>query len=198
MVENKKLLIFDLGDVLILGAYSLERIAMKYGLPVMAIKRDYHQFDKPLMDGSMSVEEYYKHFESRFNVKLEGDAFRDTFCPYYRNEIMFAIAAGARKRGVRTAVGSNTFAPHWDGFKTEIGLERDIDALYASHLIGYAKPDVRFWQYIMEKEGFTPEETLFIDDREENVEAARSIGIDAFLYEDNNSLSEKFRFFLEA
>jgi len=111
---------------------------------------------------------------------------------------MFRIARGARAKGVRTAVGSNTFAPHWDYFKEEIGLDREIDALYASHLMGVAKPDVRFWQYIMEKEGVSPENTQFIDDREENVLAAQSLGIDAFHYEDDMALSAKFRAYLEA
>ena len=50
---------------------------------------------------------------------------------------------------------------------------------YASNKIGCAKPDPHFFELILEAEGYSAEEAFFTDDKIENVEAAKSIGINA-------------------
>ena len=45
--------------------------------------------------------------------------------------------------------------------------------------MGVSKPDTGFWKLILEAEGFEPEHTVFFDDKKENCEAARSMGITA-------------------
>ena len=45
-----------------------------------------------------------------------------------------------------------------------------------------SKPEPAFWRMICGAEGFSYADTLFIDDRNENIEAAASLGIDTLLY----------------
>jgi FMN phosphatase YigB (HAD superfamily) len=51
-----------------------------------------------------------------------------------------------------------------------------------------AKPDPAIYRYTLEKLGVRPEETLFIDDRQENVEAATALGMKALLFTTVNQL----------
>ena len=45
-----------------------------------------------------------------------------------------------------------------------------------------AKPDPAIYLYTLEKLGTQPAETLFIDDREVNIEAATALGMKALLF----------------
>ncbi|TNE62136.1 MAG: HAD family phosphatase [Bacteroidetes bacterium] len=54
---------------------------------------------------------------------------------------------------------------------------RYFDAVYYSHLIRLRKPDREIYEYVLADAEIRPEESVFIDDLEENVQAARELGI---------------------
>lgn len=54
-----------------------------------------------------------------------------------------------------------------------------FDPLLLSYELGLEKPDIHIYAKLLEKLQLYPEEVLFIDDREENVTAAKEMGIDA-------------------
>ena len=57
-----------------------------------------------------------------------------------------------------------------------------LDDIIISAEINKAKPNDDFYEYIFEKYNIKPNELLFIDDREENVDAAINLGINAIKY----------------
>ncbi|MCB0531214.1 MAG: HAD family phosphatase [Lewinellaceae bacterium] len=59
-----------------------------------------------------------------------------------------------------------------DNFQT-----RYFDAVYYSHLIRLRKPDREIYEYVLADAELVPEESVFIDDLEENIETARQLGI---------------------
>lgn len=59
---------------------------------------------------------------------------------------------------------------------------QDFDALALSWEIGVEKPHPRAYEIALQRLGATPEETLFFDDNEDNVRAARELGIQATLF----------------
>lgn len=77
--------------------------------------------------------------------------------------------------------GTMTADEYWQRFFEDYlvatGAYHSFDGVYASHLMGVAKPDPGFWLGILEAEQTEPGEAFFIDDMEENVRAATGIGI---------------------
>jgi putative hydrolase of the HAD superfamily len=61
--------------------------------------------------------------------------------------------------------------------------------------MGISKPDPDFYRYILKKEGIKPENTVFIDDSEENVLSAQKIGINSILFTDPDSLKQQIKTF---
>ena len=53
-------------------------------------------------------------------------------------------------------------------------------AAYYSNEVGCRKPERDIYEYLLQHQNIKPEETLFIDDKAENVEAARMLGIQAY------------------
>lgn len=80
---------------------------------------------------------------------------------------------------------SNTNAIHYNAFQQSFGEQYGyhFDSLFEkawySHLIGYRKPDIASFHYIINDGRLVADETLFIDDTLPNVEAARAAGLQA-------------------
>ena len=88
-----------------------------------------------------------------------------------------------RSEGYRLILLSNTnpymmewvSSPDFDGEGHPV--EDYMDACYLSYKLKVMKPDVAFFQKVLEAEQINPDETLFLDDGPRNVEAAASLGI---------------------
>lgn len=75
----------------------------------------------------------------------------------------------------------NTYHAEWvDKAMRSTSSEHDIsqyfDHVFYSHEIGHRKPENEAWQIIIEQKGIDPQKTLFIDDKEENIDAAKALG----------------------
>ena len=66
-----------------------------------------------------------------------------------------------------------------------------FDAFFSSCYLGLRKPDRKIYQVALDVLERDPEETVFIDDREENVAAAVSLGIHGIRYAGSASLVEE-------
>lgn len=75
---------------------------------------------------------------------------------------------------------SNTNKTHWDRMFNEFGLNTLLDYHFASHIMGVMKPDPRSYELVCENMNVVPEEVIFFDDGQDNVLAARKIGMQAY------------------
>jgi putative hydrolase of the HAD superfamily len=57
-----------------------------------------------------------------------------------------------------------------------------FDGILCSFQAGYIKPDHRIYYLLCERYGLAPEECIFIDDFQSNVDAAEAVGITGILY----------------
>ncbi|MBD0669573.1 HAD family hydrolase [Streptomyces sp. CBMA156] len=76
-----------------------------------------------------------------------------------------------------------TNAPAWlDEDLALLGLTDLADEVVNSSLVGSAKPDRRIYEIAAERAGASPERCLFVDDRQENVDAAVALGMTGVRY----------------
>jgi putative hydrolase of the HAD superfamily len=71
-----------------------------------------------------------------------------------------------------------------------LGLRDDFDGIHYSADLGVAKPDPAFYRAVEQRVGAAPGKLLLIDDREDNVEAARRAGWRAHLWTPESTLAE--------
>ena len=99
--------------------------------------------------------------------------------------------------GVETALLSNVHDGEWRRLFPEDGIAPDFPTLararhrFASHLIRARKPDPRAYLHVEEQTGRAPQQIVFFDDREENVEAARERGWTAELIDHKSDTAEQ-------
>ena len=86
------------------------------------------------------------------------------------------------KQNYKLAVLSNSNSEFINEFLERENLETIFDAEVISQEIGLIKPDPEIFKVALNKLQTSPAETLFIDDRERNVQAAEKLGIKGILY----------------
>jgi len=177
---EKKLLIFDIGEVMCTRT-SIAPIILEY-LNISAeefLKFSTKENIKKIQTGKMTTKEFWNVFSKNSGIKIEEDLWFKFFKPK-RNEEMYKFAENMKKSNT-VAAGTNTIEPHYDILLKE-GNYTVFERVYASHIIGLAKPDPQFYSFILLKEGFSPEDSFLIDDSAENIKSANNAGINGILY----------------
>jgi epoxide hydrolase-like predicted phosphatase len=76
----------------------------------------------------------------------------------------------------KTGVISNAWPDTRENLVRE-KIDTAFDAVIISAEVGVMKPDPKIYQIAMEQLGVTPDESIFVDDTAENVDAARALGM---------------------
>lgn len=98
------------------------------------------------------------------------------------NEEMLAWVVALQHAGIRTAILSNMTSEIMDYMLQEFGWLTHFHHLTWSCELGIAKPDPEIYLHTCEKLSVQPGEALFLDDKPENVAAARKTGLHAIRF----------------
>jgi putative hydrolase of the HAD superfamily len=144
---------------------------------------DRHAFD----EGKLTGEAYWRDILRKAGLTLPPSAIAelnhwDGRMWLTLNPAMLAWAGEVKTRGLLTAILSNVGDTTQQAMERELKWLTSFDVLVWSYQLRMAKPDPAIYRYALEKLGTRPEETLFIDDREVNVEAALALGMKALVF----------------
>jgi len=87
----------------------------------------------------------------------------------------FLEALGAR--GLPRILATNAHHGAIELKMARTGLASRLDAIYSAHDFGHPKEERAFWECLQAATGFDPARTLFVDDNEQVLDAARDYGI---------------------
>lgn len=96
-----------------------------------------------------------------------------------------ALIGDLKRAGYRLYVLSNMSREFID-FLRRIPLYAQFDGEVVSCEEGTVKPEARIYELLLDRYGLVPAETLFIDDRAANIEAAERLGIAGRLFDHRN------------
>ena len=193
------LFIFDMGGVVTntAGDDIFEGIAKRLGISKekffeLSGKGTPESLFKKMDKGIIGAKEFWAEISKKLGKEITTDWFRLLFHPVL-NEETARLVGELKKQGHRLVCGTNTIESHYDNHLSR-GDYALFDMTYASIHMGVSKPDTEFWKLILEAEGYRPEEAFFTDDRQENVDAAASLGINSYRFDS----AEGFRRYIES
>ncbi|MEM8964782.1 MAG: HAD family phosphatase [Bacteroidota bacterium] len=183
-------IIFDLGGVIIdldvqatfAGFASVNRNldASKLSLDEVGLLLDYEK-------GLISSEA----FRAGIHEVLENPSLTDEKIDKVWNSMLLSIPEERLAliqrlaQNYRLFVLSNTNEIHVTAFNQiveQVSGQPTIDAffekVYFSHEVKMRKPEQQIYEHVLEDSQLKPEETLFLDDKQENLLAAQKVGID--------------------
>jgi len=147
--------------------------------------------------GEISEDEFYRGIRKLAGVEVSDSEIRSAWCamlidmPAERVKIIEEL-----KKTHKVLLLSNTNSIHvnyFDGFANRYSsMSHLFHDVYYSFQMHDHKPNVSIFWSVIEKEELIPGKTLFIDDAEANVNAARSTGIRTQLITPENQIENIF------
>ena len=94
-----------------------------------------------------------------------------------QNDAMLAWQLELRQRGILTAILSNLGDTVHANIEREFAWLSRFNVLVWSYELRVAKPDPAIYRHVLKELGVRPEEALFVDDKQVNIDAARALGM---------------------
>ncbi|WP_299602480.1 HAD family phosphatase [uncultured Aquimarina sp.] len=185
-------IIFDFGDVFInLDKPATEKELKKLGLP--SINKELSDFNKLYEIGKITTSDFIDHYQKIIpNTTKEQIVYAwNAILKEFPDKRLDFIKKLSIEKKYKLLLLSNTNELHINWIQENISFYHDFkscfDSFYLSHEINLRKPDSDIFQYVLEEHKLAPENTLFIDDTEENTIAAQRLGIKTW---NNNPVTE--------
>ena len=193
---NKKIntLIFDCFGVVcdgVLNNWYKENVLCR-GIVDENLKNVFEEFDL----GKISEDDIISYFMKYKGINSTKEELRKEIDGYLKlDEKLADIILKLKKKGLKTMLLSNSNAsfferivyPKYPQFK---GL---FDKIVISSEVGMTKPGKDIYLYALREIGSKPEESLFIDDSQINIDGAKKLGINGFLYTNAESFLEHIK-----
>lgn len=184
-----KNLIIDLGGVMIdLDRDRCVRHFEQLGLSNVNNMLGLYRQEEPFLSietGRVSAAQFYDHIRGLLADEVTDSEIEEAFDAFLVGLPRERLAAlrQAREAGYKTYMLSNTNGIMYDGwikraFRSE-GLEVGdyFDGIITSFAEGVCKPDVRIFKVVLDRYGLNPDETILLDDSQDNCKAAAGLGI---------------------
>jgi putative hydrolase of the HAD superfamily len=186
--------IFDVGGPLVAynslrdKTFLVEQIGRGNAVP----EEFWQELTALLGTGKLTEDEFWEHAAKAHGIRTVDQSERLLARSYKmamkpRPE-MLAYAGELGLRGLRLAVLSDTIAPHAE-VNTAAGVYLPFgEQVYLSHQQGLRKPEPEFYERALAGLGVPANQTVFIDDKPENVEAAEMLGIQGIIAENSRQV----------
>ena len=181
-----KAVIFDFNGVFLKADYLSVRMERRYGIDgnkfwsslkkVLMITRKpssepFFELLKPYLEKlDLSISE-----EGFFNFWFSGEKLVPEMLDYTKE---------LREQGIRVFILSRNFKERTQYYRQNfLEIFNNVDKAYFSWETGFVKPDPLAYQQILSENDLKPEECIYFDDSQENIESAKRLQINAYRYE---------------
>ncbi len=190
-----KAVFFDIGNVLL--RFSNKRIIRKIAWAVgrHPIKVARHIWKGRIVDrierGEVTGEELHGLFVGELGYKGDYEKFKTLWCDHFTlDRGSFAVLKSLSNK-MPTYLLSNTNALHIEHIRERYTFPSIVKGAILSHELKLRKPQREIYEAALKMSGTAPEETVFIDDLEENCEGARKAGLHAIRYRGAKDLKKR-------
>ena len=194
-----QVLLFDMGNVLI-------RFDSRIALAKLAPRTTYSpdQMIQLLKDwggiwdyecGRLETQQFFTAICSHLNLcDLTLQEFMSIWSGIFFDDMLISPdTLRSLRRQHRLMLLSNTNAMHFDFIRDKFPVVAEFDETLLSYQLGLMKPDPRIFAEAVARARCEPSEIFYIDDIEENVQAALSVGIPGTRFESEERLLRELK-----
>lgn len=151
---------------------------------------DYAEIFKKVDYGFISQEDAYLELSNLSGVSLEEIKNIFSATDMIDHDVVNIIVK--LKSKYKIAMLSNARNQYLKNILDKNDLTDNFDQIIVSSDVGLIKPDHQIFELALNKLDITAEETVFIDDAERNITAAKELGITSLLFENSTKLKNDF------
>lgn len=180
-----KTLLFDNNGVLTTndneGTY--QNLATFFGVSTQDLRPKQDSIAVDLDKGKITTDEFYELMQKQMGVNKDLTEIRKVHLGSYKSKVAVKDYVKTLKGRYELALLTN-FGDAFDDANQSWKLEEifEPNKIFVSCKVGMIKPHNDFFDFALAKLKKQPEEVAFIDDKEENVEAARRMGMKGILF----------------
>ena len=194
-------IVFDLGNVLVPVHPRRAYERLEPFLPpdkAKLLREDLPEFEKLILQygielecGTISFEEFQKDVKRALGVKTDDMDLRTIYCD------IFTMDKGMVELGTRLAdsydvwLASNTSKAHYTWILNKFPEVEFYKSAALSYKLGVMKPAPEYFQKAIRLFGINPQESVFMDDLEDNVNAAVQAGMNGIVFRNQDLLIEE-------
>ena len=186
-----KVILFDVMSTLVYDPFYIELPkAFNCSLSELLRGRDRYawlEFER----NEITEEQFYARFFQQ-TAQVDGPKMTRTIFENYR--LLDGIENLLENLQGKCRLTTLSNYPIWfDYLKKQVGLERFMDEFYVSYQLGVRKPHPDAYLIPVQRMGVAVEDCIFVDDRQENCDAAIAVGMSAILFKDAKQLSRDLK-----
>ena len=169
---------FDWGGIFTEGTFdssAVVALADLFDTDVETVSATYFPLMAPFEVGDFELEEFHRRFLAESGLEAGFDAFRDAFLGAVRERTAMYSVLGSIPDTYTVGMLSNNVPVLCDRVRDDVRMSR-IERFVFSNEIGVRKPDPRAYEALTAALEVPPEQTVFVDDSEANIEACEAFG----------------------
>jgi putative hydrolase of the HAD superfamily len=186
MTSHYTTIFFDWGGVIANdpGDEFLGLLLRQIGATDGQVEEIFETYMSRFMRGQISEAEYWSELSMHYGFKIH-DSISDEFKKWkglVANQDILALAKTAQTKGLKTAIFSNVIEPTYNVLQ-QAGYYDQFDEIIASCKVGLAKPQTEIYQLALDQLHTTAAQSIFIDDKQANLDPADAMGFTTVLAE---------------
>lgn len=200
MPHGIQAVIFDLGRVLVQLDFSRGLLheltgceASGHEADVLIERLGSNPFFTEYCAGRLAPEAFHERLMEWTGRTMPFASFARSWCDIFSMDTQMEALLREVMQSSRTGLLSDTDPLHWHHLRSTYPILARIARPTLSYEVGTTKPDPAIYQVAAENVGVDPSACFFIDDREVNVEGARSVGMRATRFVDAQTLRAELR-----
>ncbi|MEW6420872.1 MAG: HAD family phosphatase [Deinococcota bacterium] len=175
---------FDWGGVFTVGTFdgrSTANLAARSGVDVAHVRESYFRHVRQLEVGAWTLPQFWAVLQQETGITLPYAEFETLYLGSILDNLPMYATLAALPREVRVGLLSNNYPVVCDHLRADPRFGR-FDALVFSNEIGQKKPHPDAFAALVDAMGVPPAQVAFVDDVQENIDAARAAGFHGLLY----------------
>ncbi len=184
-----KCILFDADGVVVVSDRFSVQYQKEYGIPDNDMLAFFNGEFKKCTVGKADLAKIVKPWLLKWKWEKSADEFLRYWFELEHNidERVVSAISSLRDRGILCYLATNQEKYRTQYMREYMGFDELFDGVFSSCEIGHKKPAKEYYEFILDKmkseKGILPGEILFFDDRKDNVEQAKKLGINAYLYQ---------------
>jgi len=187
-------IIFDLGGVITHGGYLgfLKHYCAECFTP--AGKKKILWLERQVNLANITETEFYKEIEKIFGVHMNPKQMHNQIVNHMKADqglkalipklkqakvVLFSNSLGAMAKEVLK--------------KRHLTGKQFFDRIFVSNEMHMAKPDKQAYEFVLKRLKVKPAESMMVDDRMENIKAAKALGMQAILYKNSSQFATELK-----
>lgn len=194
-------IIFDFGGVLGPDAddwNNFREIVDKIGLSLSELQEIWNKHWENIRIGKYDLCIAWKEISTKTKKRISAEDLENVYkenITIYKKA--FVLVKKLKKRGYKLVLLSNESKTGMDTKIKKFSLNNIFNEIYCSAYLKMTKSNSLIFKFILKDLKESPENVVFIDDRRENLEVSRHIGVKSILYKNLNQLKRDLELILQ-